>query len=217
MNCSKCGTLNASNAKFCSSCGTRLESAEAAATIDPAAPPYTAPYAEDGSPAQPIPPMAPPMGIPAQAPPPPPPYNGAPGQAPPPPYNPAPPLVKPYKAEFIMGLIGSIIGVIIFLVMLIAGIGAAATFSYFGYGIGGLAIFGSILVLVAFILGFIGTSQVNKGNGKGGVLLTVGGGLGFLAMFFGIWVGWATIFFYPLLLTAGIMALARRGKVEGRR
>lgn len=216
MNCSKCGTLNASNAKFCSSCGTMLESAEAAATVDPAAPPYTAPYAEEGSPAQPIPPMAPPMGAPTQAPPPPS-YNGAPGQAPPPLYNPAPPLEKPYKAEFVMGLIGSIIAIIIFLVMLIVGIGAAATFSYFGYGIGGLAIFGSILVLVAFILGFIGTSQVNKGNGKGGVLLTVGGGLGFLAMFFGIWIGWTTIFFYPLLLTAGIMALARRGKVEGRR
>lgn len=209
MNCSKCGTLNASNAKFCSSCGTRLESAEAAATVDPAAPPYTAPYAEDGSPAQPIPPMAPPMGAPAQTPPPPPQYNGAPGQAPPPPYNPAPPLVKLYKAEFTMGLIGSIIAIIIFLVMLIVGVNAW----YFG----GAIIFGSLLVLTAFILGFIGTSQVNKGNGKGGILLTVGGGLGFLAMFFGIWVGWTTIFFFPLLLTAGIMALARRGKVEGRR
>lgn len=223
MNCSKCGTLNASNAKFCSSCGTRLESAEAAATVDPAAPPYAAPYAEDGSPAQPIPPMAPPMGAPAKTPPPPPQYNGAPGQAPPPPYNPAPPLVKPYKAEFVMGLIGSIVGCIIFLVMLISGITLIGLSYGFGYmynyatGVGAASIVGSILVLVAFILGFVGTSKVNRGDGKGGVLLTVGGGLGLLAFLIAILsTGWTGIFYFPLLLTAGIMALARRKKVEGR-
>lgn len=223
MNCSKCGTLNASNAKFCSSCGTRLESAEAAATVDPAAPPYTAPYAEDGSPAQPIPPMAPPMSAPAQATLPP--YNGAPGQAPTPPYNGAPTLAKPYKTEFVLGLIGSIIGCIIFLVMFIGGITLLAagsiSYSHFAYEfetLGATSLVGSFFVLAAFILGFIGSAKVNRGDGKGGVSLTVGGGLGFLAFLIAILSsGWSGLFYFPLLLTAGIMALARRGKIEGRR
>ena len=118
---------------------------------------------------------------------------------------------KPYKAEVIMGLIGSIVGVVIFLVMLISGIVRLG--AYFSYG-GGLAITGSMFVLAAFILGFIGTGQLNKGLGKGGILLTIGGGLGFIASFIGIWVGWSAWFFFPLLLAAGIMALARKRSVE---
>lgn len=208
MICTKCGMQNADNSKFCSSCGTQLEAAEATATVDPTTPPYTAPFAGDGAPAQPIPPMAPPMGAPAQAPPPPPQYTGAPGQAPYQPYNGAP--VKPYKAEFIMGLIGSIIGIIVFLISFISGIAVSTGLGYYGYAVGGILIAGSLFSLVAFILGFVGTSQVNKGNGKGGILLTVGGGLGFIGVFF----NWFTIFYFPLLLTAGIMALARRSKVE---
>lgn len=210
MICSKCGTQNADSAKFCSSCGTQLSTATP--SIDPvthpqAAQPVQPPnYVQPETTTQQVPPMAPPAGPQGQTPPPP--YTGAPSQA---------PAYKPYKAEFVMGLIGSIIGIIIFLVMLITGIAAATTLNYFGYGIGGLAIFGSLFVLAAFILGFVGTSQVNRGNGKGGISLTVGGGLGFLGMFFGIWVGWSAIFFYPLLLTAGIMALVKRGKIEGRR
>ena len=208
MNCPKCGTFNDDTAKFCSSCGSAL--------LPPVqqAPPVAPPVYQ-------APPMAPPV---YQAPPMAPPPMAAPGQMP----SPAPvmsagaamqPPAKPYKAEFVMGLIGSIMGIIIFLIMLIVGIAAATasyalSYGYYSYGFGGAAIIGSIFVLVAFILGFVGTSQVNRGNGKGGVLLTVGGGLGFLAMFFGIFVGWSTIFFYPLLLTAGIMALARRKKVE---
>lgn len=197
MICSKCGTPNDDTAKFCSSCGSPL-SAPQQQTPPPAAPP-----------------AAPPAGAPQMAPPP----MAAPGTVPPPPMS-APgaapvTVTKPYKAEFIMGLIGSIVAIIIWLVMLITGI-TASGFSYYGYGygFGGGAIVGSFFVLAAFILGFIGTAQVNKGKGKGGIMLTIAGGLGFIAMFMGIWVGWSTIFFYPLLLAAGIMALARRKKVE---
>ena len=214
MICSKCGMQNADNSKFCSSCGTQLIAAETAATVDPTAPPYTAPYAEEGSPAQPIPPMAPPMGAPAQAPPPP--QYGAPGQVPPPQYGAPPqappygaPVLKPYKTEYILGLIGSILAIVIFLVMLVVGAE--------DWYVGGVIIIGSLFVLASFILGFIGISKLNRGDGKGGILLTVGGGLGFLATFFGLYIGWITLFFFPLLLTAGIMALAKRSRVEGRR
>ena len=212
MICTKCGTQNADGAKFCSSCGSPLE----------------APAAPTAGPVQ-APPPAPPVGAytppPAgQAPPMAPPPTAAPGMAAPPPPMAAPGMAapgmaaapsKPYKTEFVLGLIGSIIGIIIFLVMLISGITAASfSYGYYGYGFGGAAIIGSIFCLVSFILGFVGTSQLNKGNGKGGIMLTVAGGLGFLAMFFGIFVGWSTWFFFPLLLAGGIMALARRKKVE---
>ncbi len=105
-----------------------------------------------------------------------------------------------------MGLIGSIIGAVMFLILIISG----ATSWWFG----GLVIGGSMFVLAAFILGFIGTGQLSKGKGSGGILLTIGGGLGFIAIFFGIFISWITLFFFPLLLAAGIMALARRRSVE---
>ena len=120
---------------------------------------------------------------------------------------------KPYKSEFILGLIGSIIGIVIFLVMFISGI--VRTASYFSFG-GGFAIAGNMFVLAAFILGFIGTAQLNKGKGSGGILLVIGGGLGFIAMCLAITVGWTTMFFYPLLLAGGITALARKRSVERR-
>ena len=119
---------------------------------------------------------------------------------------------KPYKTESILGLVGSIVGIAIFLTMFISGIVRSLSFFYFGGG--GLAIAGSMLVLAAFILGFIGTAQLGKGKGSGGILLIIGGGLGFIAMFLGIWVGWSTVFFYPLLLAGGITALARKKSVE---
>ena len=141
-----------------------------------------------------VPPMAQPGAAPA-----------APASMTQPGFSPSAPA-KPYKAEFIMGLIGSIIGAVMFLVLIIIG----ATSWWFG----GLVIGGSMFVLAAFILGFIGTGQVGKGKGSGGILLTIGGGLGFIGMFFGVWISWITVFFFPLLLAAGIMALARRRSVE---
>ena len=154
-------------------------------------------------PAGPAPPVAPPVAQPAAPPMAPP--MAQPGAA-------TTTLGKPYKTEFVLGLIGSIVGIVIFLTMFIVGIVQSLSFYYFGGG--GIVIGGSILVLAAFILGFIGTAQLNKGKGSGGILLIVGGGLGFIAMFLGIWVGWSTIFFYPLLLAGGIMALARKRLVE---
>ena len=192
MFCSNCGTQNDDTSKFCASCGTPIQASQAPDQAPPMAPP--------------------PMAAPGMAAPPPPP----PGMAP-------PPMAKPYKTEFALGLTGSIIGIVIFLIALIVGIvvGGVASYGYYGYGYGNtlagaliaVSIVGAIFILVAFILGFVGTSQVGKGNGKGGIMLIVGGGLGFIAMFMGI-AGWTSIFFFPLLLTAGIMALARRNKVE---
>ena len=107
-----------------------------------------------------------------------------------------------------MGLIGSLLGILMFIIVLAVGAG-----SWF---FGGLVIGGSTFVLASFILGFIGTSQLKKGKGHGGILLTIGGGLGFIAMFFGIWISWITIFYFPLLLIASIMALAKIGRASCR-
>ena len=198
MICSNCGTPNDDTAKFCSSCGSPL-SAPQQQTPPPAAPPAAPPPA--GAPQMAPPPMAAPGQAPYQAP------MAAPASA-----------QKPYKAEFTMGLIGSIVGIVMFLIMLIVGLTTSGLGYYgYGYGFGGalvaLTIVGSIFALVAFILGFVGTSKVGKGDGKGGITLIIGGGLGFIAMFFGL-SGWLSLFFWPLLLAAGIMALARRKKVE---
>ena len=200
MICSNCGTQNEASAKFCSSCGSPLSAPQQ--QTPPMAPPTAPPPA--GATMAP-PPTAPPGQAPYQAP------MAAPGAAP-------PNTGKPYKAEFTMGLIGSIVGIVMFLIMLIVGLTTSGLGYYgYGYGFGGaliaLTIVGSIFALVAFILGFVGTSKVGKGDGKGGITLIVGGGLGFIAMFFGL-SGWLSIFFWPLLLAAGIMALARRKKVE---
>ena len=117
---------------------------------------------------------------------------------------------KPYKTEFILGLIGSILGVALFQILFIGGIIEETDWTGGGIAI----ILASLFVLTSFILGFVGVSQLNKGKGSGGVLLVVGGGLGFIASFIGIWVGWSAWFFFPLLLAAGIMALARKRSVE---
>ncbi|MBT3319234.1 MAG: zinc ribbon domain-containing protein [Clostridia bacterium] len=116
---------------------------------------------------------------------------------------------KPYKTEFILGLIGSILGIAMFQILFIGGIVEETD-----WGGGAAIIVSSLLVLAAFILGFVGVSALNKGKGSGGVLLVVGGGLGFIAMFFEIWITWSTLFFFPLLLAGGIMALSRRKIVE---
>lgn len=182
MYCHNCGTQNDDTGSFCTSCGSALSK--------PTVPPASPPLQQSQQP--------PPMREPAQPP------MAQPGAAP-------VSSDKPYKTEFVLGLIGSIIGIVIFLSMLIAGI--TRSLSYFSFD-GGLTIIGSMFVLTAFILGFTGTGQLNKRKGSGGILLIIGGGLGFIAMFLGIWVGWSTMFFFPLLLAGGIMALARRRSVE---
>jgi hypothetical protein len=116
---------------------------------------------------------------------------------------------KPYKTEFTLGLIGSILGIALFQLLFIGGIIEETDWG------GGVAIIvSSLFVLASFILGFVGVSQLNKGKGSGGILLVVGGGLGFIAMFFDIWITWTCILYFPLLLTGGIIALARKSIVE---
>lgn len=144
-----------------------------------------------------VPPMAPPLQQ---------------SQQPPPMREPAQPLTqqdaarpsKPYKTEYILGLIGSIIAIAIFQILFIGGTGKFADDG------DSAAIYGSLFALSAFILGFIGVSALNKGKRNGGITLTIGGGLGFIGMFFGMWISWITIFFFPLLLIAGTLALSRR-------
>ncbi|MDD5016494.1 MAG: DUF4064 domain-containing protein [Eubacteriales bacterium] len=121
-------------------------------------------------------------------------------------------MEKAYKAEFTLGLIGSIIGIIVFVIMLVVGVivgvlGAAAYMYGMGGGLIALAIFGVILSLVAFILGFVGTGKLNKNDKSGGILLIVAGGLSFISIFVG---GWYAIFTAALLLTGGIMAVAKK-------
>jgi hypothetical protein len=125
---------------------------------------------------------------------------------------------NPYITEYIMGLIGSMLGVVLFIVLLLVGIFESLNINSVSFGI--LTIYASILtfisclfILVSFILGFIGARQVNKGRVSGGVLLVIGGVLGFVATLFGL-TGWIAMSFFPMLLAAGIMALIRRKSVE---
>ncbi len=172
MNCPNCGTANEGGGTFCTSCGAEFHNLEAP---------------------QPSSAQVPPMSSPGQQ------YYPVPGQQ----NYPAPsPTNKPYKAEYVMGLIGSITAIVFLVILYQSG------FGYFGYIMG--VIVCSILSIPAIILGFIGSSKINKGQGAGGILLTIGGGLGFIGVFF----SWATLFYFPLLLAAGIMVLVRRRKIE---
>ena len=116
---------------------------------------------------------------------------------------------KPYKTEFVLSLIGSIIGSIIFIILLSTGIDELSYSTYDGW----IIIAGSVFVLASFVLGFIGMALFQKGQGSGGILCVIGGALGFIAIFFG-YVGTTTMLYFPLILAAGIVALARRKIVE---
>lgn len=186
MYCSKCGKQNNDTGAFCYSCGSPLQQPPAPSNAQPVAPPIQQPE---------MPSIAPPITPSTQQ---------QPKQ---------PPIQKPYKTEYVLGLIGSIIGILIFLIIAIV-----ETNDVYKYYLGsffntGMIFSGSGLALAAFILGFAGTAKLNKADAKGGILLVVGSGLSFIAVFFGT-VGWITMFFFPLLLTGGIMALARKKFVE---
>ena len=177
MYCSICGTQNDDSAKFCASCGVPVVS------ITPT---------EDQTP--PIMPLqmtslqsVPETTSEAEA------------------YPAATMPLRPYKTEFVLGLIGSILGVAIFLILLIVGVSTIRVTV--------LTIAASVFALASFILGFAGASKLNTGNGSGGIFLTAAGCAAFAAMFFGV-LGWLTVFYHPLLLAAGIIALARRRKAE---
>jgi uncharacterized membrane protein len=116
-------------------------------------------------------------------------------------------MYKAYKAEFTLGLIGSIIGIIVFMLSIVFGMAVGAL--SFGYYIVP-GIITMILLLVAFILGFMGTSKLNRNEKSGGVLLIVSGVLSLIGLFVAFYAAWFAIFSMPLFLTAGIMAVVRK-------
>ena len=116
-------------------------------------------------------------------------------------------MYKAYKAEFTLGLIGSIIGIIVFILSIVFGMAVGAL--SFGYYIVP-GIITMILLLVAFILGFMGTSKLNRNEKSGGVLLIVSGVLSLIGLFVAFYAAWFAIFSMPLFLTAGIMAIVRK-------
>jgi hypothetical protein len=116
-------------------------------------------------------------------------------------------MYKAYKAEFILGLIGSIIGIVAFIVAITLGFTSGWLL---GVAIGIIDdIFAMIFLLVAFILGFVGTSKLNKNDKGGGILLIVSGGLSLLAIILSTLTSVVGFFSLALFLTGGIMALCR--------
>ncbi len=116
-------------------------------------------------------------------------------------------MYKAYKAEFTLGLIGSIIGIVVFILSIVFGLAVGAL--SFGYYIVP-GIITMIILLVAFILGFIGTSKLNRNEKSGGVLLIVAGGLSLIGMLIAFYAAWFAVFSMPLFLTGGIMAVVRK-------
>ncbi len=116
-------------------------------------------------------------------------------------------MVKAYKAEFVLGLIGSLIGVIAFILSIIFGI--VENSLYLESAIVS-AMMTAMLLLVAFILGFAGTFRLKRGDKGGGILLVTSGGLSLIAFVTGFYAAWFSFFALPLTLTGGIMALCRK-------
>lgn len=112
-----------------------------------------------------------------------------------------------YKAEFILGLIGSIVGIVAFILSIVFGM-AFGVFS-FGFLIVP-AIITITLLLVAFILGFVGTSRLSHNDKSGGVLLVVAGGLSLIGIIVAFYAAWFSFFSMPLFFIGGIMALVRK-------
>ena len=120
---------------------------------------------------------------------------------------------KPYRAEFTMGLVGAIVGAVIFAILAILSVAELLYELDMEYHVYGIVTASAVFCLASFILGFIGSSQINKGNLKGGVLLIVGSGISFICMFFSPY-SFLTVLYWPLLLAGGITALARRSSLQ---
>lgn len=132
------------------------------------------------------------------------------------PISPAPPPKHrhPYKTEYVLSLIGSMIGTIAFLILFIVAIFKILSYYSFAYANGVYILVAALAVLASFILGYIGISSLKRGKGTGGIFLIIAGLLGIAAIIIAPTVGWITAFYFPLLLTGGIVALARRNSVE---
>lgn len=188
MFCSECGKEVDQNSAFCIACGNPIKKPTAPPVAPPimpvapsnsqsAAPIVAAPIAQSG---------APPMREPSQQ-----------------QYIPQPVhiVTRPYKTEYVLGLIGAIIGAVMFLIIVLVGIDELTMY------------ISSFFALISFVLGFIGMALLRKGNVTGGIMLVIGGGFGFIAMFIS-YIGPITLFSFPLILAGGIVALARRKRVE---
>jgi hypothetical protein len=116
-------------------------------------------------------------------------------------------MYKAYKVEFILGLIGSIIGVAVFFLSIFFGL----AWAYFGGLLG--PIVSMLLLLIAFICGFEGIFKLRRNVRSGGVWLVVGGGCSVIAVIVCFAGAWFALFSLPFLLTSGIMALVRKPKV----
>ncbi len=137
-----------------------------------------------------------------------------------------------YKSESVLGLIGSILGAIATF-LYTAGVIIIAFFyntiepvvhgflnnflcrinidycTFIGTLAGSLfiicAAIGFVIAAASFILGFIGTSKLNKGSKNGGVLLIIAAGLALISV-----VGFVP---FVLMLIGGIMAVSKKESV----
>ena len=116
-------------------------------------------------------------------------------------------MVKVYKAEFVLGLIGSIIGVVSFILSIVFGI-VQNTLYLESFIV--TSIITAALLLAAFILGFSGSFRLRRNERGGGILLVTAGALSLIALIVGFYAAWSSFFALPLYFTGGIMALCRK-------
>jgi hypothetical protein len=120
---------------------------------------------------------------------------------------------RPYKTQFVLGLIASMISTIAFMILLI--VAMLLILMSYSFDEDALSVLiASLAVLASSILGYIGISQLKRTKGTGGIYLIIAGLLSIGAIIIVPDVGWITAFFFPLFLVGGIMALARRARVE---
>ena len=116
-------------------------------------------------------------------------------------------MVNVYRAEFILGLIGSIIGVVSFVLSIVFGI-VQNTLYLESFTVA--SIITAALLLASFILGFSGSFRLRRNDRSGGILLVTAGGLSLIALIVGLYAAWSSFFVLPLFFTGGIMALCRK-------
>lgn len=138
-------------------------------------------------------------------------------------------MYKAYKAEFTLGIIGAILGINTFMFVFI-GLTGSEFWDSSRIGFGVSAAVGMLMSMAAFILGFISITKLNINNKGGGTLLVVSGVLSFLSIVFGGLAMSAgdnygfSMSYLPMLLlngvpetalmlTGGIMALARKRQI----
>ena len=125
--------------------------------------------------------------------------------------------METYKTEKVLSLDGAIIGAVAFVVILIVGLvfGALGAMG----GSGGLvasAVVAIIFALVSFILGFVATGKLKKGEKSGGIIAIIAAVLALIACIVGFIfaAGWTLIASFALYLTAGIMVLAKKAPAQ---